>query len=111
MKMSRIARLVFPCLCCVLAQQAFAAEVYRWVDAAGEVHRRVTGEGDDECDEHHPVAVEVGVRDRRSGGEDDGDHQCGQAGAQNHHLAHHRASTLTDGPAVRDGAAQLLLER
>ena len=29
MKMSRIARLVFPCLCCVLAQQAFAAEVYR----------------------------------------------------------------------------------
>ena len=42
MKMSGIARLVFPCLLCVLAQAAPAAEVYRWVDAAGEVHYSAT---------------------------------------------------------------------
>jgi hypothetical protein len=42
MKMSGIARLVFPCLLGVLAQQAPAAEVYRWVDAAGEVHYSAT---------------------------------------------------------------------
>ncbi len=37
-----MARLVFPCLLCLLAQQAPAAEVYRWVDAAGEVHYSAT---------------------------------------------------------------------
>jgi hypothetical protein len=42
MKMSAMARLVFTCLLCVLAQQSPAAEVYRWVDAAGEVHYSAT---------------------------------------------------------------------
>ena len=42
MQMSAMVRLVFPCLLCLLAQQAPAAEVYRWVDAAGEVHYSAT---------------------------------------------------------------------
>jgi hypothetical protein len=42
MTMSGMARLVFPCLFCVLVQPALAAEVYRWVDAAGEVHYSAT---------------------------------------------------------------------
>lgn len=42
MEMSGIARLVFPCLLCALAQPLLAAEVYRWVDAAGEVHYSAT---------------------------------------------------------------------
>jgi len=40
--MSGIARLVVPCLLCALAQPLLAAEVYRWVDAAGEVHYSAT---------------------------------------------------------------------
>jgi len=42
MAMNGMARLVLPCLVCVLAQHATAAEVYRWVDAAGEVHYSAT---------------------------------------------------------------------
>ena len=42
MQMSAMVRLVFPCLLCLLAQQAPAAEVYRWVDASGEVHYSAT---------------------------------------------------------------------
>ena len=60
MQMSRIARLVLPCLFCVLAQQAPAAEVYRWVDAAGEVHYSATPPPDGQQAEQMNVRVGKG---------------------------------------------------
>ena len=79
-------------------------------DAAGEVGGCVGAEGDDEGDEHHPVAVEVDARDQRAETDDRQGDEAAEQEAEAGDLGDDRPAALAERPPVAEPSTELLLE-